>query len=96
MKKISSIAVTAVLLALIYAAIPAIKAYTERQKCICSMLTSVEETYPVDDRLYRVIEKDTIQSGVFMMIRTSCDHGVDLHLTVYPDEGFFKGYIPDN
>ena len=70
--------------------------YQDQQQCVCSMLTEEEQTFSIDDRLYRVCERDTMKSGVFMYIRTSCDHGRNLHLTVFPDEGIFKGYILKN
>ena len=70
--------------------------YQDRQQCVCSMLTEEEQTFSIDDRLYRVCERDTMKSGVFMYVRTSCDHGRNLHLTVFPDEGIFKGYILKN
>lgn len=70
--------------------------YQDRQQCVCSMLTEEEQTFSIDDRLYRLCERDTMKSGVFMYVRTSCDHGRNLHLTVFPDEGIFKGYILKN
>lgn len=33
------------------------------------------------------------RSGTFAIVRTKCDHGKAIHLTVYPDEGIFSGYI---
>ena len=53
-------------------------------------------TYAIDERLYRVCEKDTMSSGTFMLVRTTCNHGMRLQLTVMPDEGIFKGYIVTN
>ena len=82
-----------VLLALACAAIPGIRDYVDRRNCVCSMLTTAEETFTIDDRLYRVVEQDTMKSGVFMVVRTTCDHNKQLHLTVYPDEGIFKGSV---
>lgn len=73
-----------------------VREYRDRQQCVCSMLTEEEQTFSIDDRLYRVCERDTMKSGVFMYVRTSCDHGRNLHLTVFPDEGIFKGYILKN
>ena len=73
-----------------------IREYQDRQQCVCSMLTEEEQTFSIDDRLYRVCEKDTMKSGVFMYVRTSCDHGKNLHLTVFPDEDIFKGFILKN
>ena len=96
MKKISTIAFAVVLFALICIAVPGILDYADRQYCVCSMLTTTEETFAIDERLYRVVEQDTMKSGVFMTVRTTCDHGKRLLLTVYPDEGLFKGYITDN
>ena len=67
--------------------------YADRRQCVCSILTTEEQTYAIDDRLYRVCEKDTMNSGTFMIVRTTCDHGKNLHLTVMPDEGIYKGYV---
>ena len=65
----------------------------DRRQCVCSILTTEEQTYAIEDRLYRVCEKDTMNSGTFMIVRTTCDHGKNLHLTVMPDEGIYKGYV---
>lgn len=69
------------------------RGYADRRQCVCSILTTEEQTYAIDDRLYRVCEKDTMNSGTFMIVRTTCDHGKNLHLTVMPDEGIYKGYV---
>ena len=69
------------------------RGYADRRQCVCSILTTEEQTYAIDDRLYRVCEKDTMSSGTFMIVRTTCDHGKRLHLTVMPDEGTYQGYI---
>ena len=45
--------------------------YADRQQCVCSILTTEEQTYAIDDRLYRVCEKDTMNSGTFMIVRTT-------------------------
>jgi len=97
MKRILLIAALAACIALVVCAgILCVCEYQDRQQCVCSMLTEEEQTFSIDDRLYRVCEKDTMKSGVFMYVRTSCDHGKNLHLTVSPDEGIFKGYILKN
>lgn len=70
-----------------------VRGYADRRQCVCSILTTEEQTYAIDDRLYRVCEKDTINSGTFMIVRTTCDHGKHLHLTVMPDEAIYKGYV---
>lgn len=67
--------------------------YADRRQCVCSILTTEEQTYAIDDRLYIVCEKDTMNSGTFMIVRTTCDHGKHLHLTVMPDEAIYKGYV---
>ena len=69
------------------------RGYADRRQCVCSILTTEEQTYAIDDRLYRVCEKDTMNSGTFMIVRTTCDHGMRLHLTVMPDEAIYKGYV---
>lgn len=78
------------------AAIHGLREYADRRNCVCSMLMTTEKAFTIDDRFYRVCEKDTLSSGTFMIVRTTCDHDEQLHLTVYPDEGIFKGYIPNN
>lgn len=70
-----------------------VRGYADRRQCVCSILTTEDQTYAIDDRLYRACEKDTLNSGTFMIVRTTCDHGKNLHLTVMPDEGFYKGYV---
>lgn len=96
MRKKSTITLAVVLIALACATIPGIRNYADRRSCVCSMLTATEETFTIEDRLYRVVEQDTLNSGTFMIVRTTCNHDKQLHLTVYPDEGIFKGYIPKN
>ena len=69
------------------------RGYADRRQCVCSILTTEYQTYAIDNRLYRVCKKDTLNSGTFMIVRTTCDHGKNLHLTVMPDEGIYKGYV---
>ena len=45
-----------------------------------------DQTLPIDERLYRVYEQEALRSGTFAIVRTKCDHGKAIHLTVYPDE----------
>ena len=75
-----------------YAAIMGVLAYKDWRGCACSVLSSTEQTFPIDERFYRVCEKDTLRSGTFAIIRTKCDHGKSLHMTVWPDEGIYSGY----
>ena len=69
------------------------RGYADRRQCVCSVLTTEEQTHTIDDRLYRVCEKDTMSSGTFMIVRTTCDHGKHLHLTVMPDEAIYRGFL---
>lgn len=76
-----------------YAAIMGVLAYKDWRGCVCSVLSSTEQTFPIDERLYRVYEQDAMRSGTFAIVRTTCDHGKAIHLTVYPDEGVYIGYF---
>lgn len=76
-----------------YVAIMGALVYKDWRGCVCSVLSSTEQTFPIDERFYRICEEDTLRSGTFAIIRTKCDHGKAIHLTVYPDEGIFSGYI---
>lgn len=74
-----------------YTILISILAYKDWRGCVCSVLSSTEQTFPIDERLYRVYEQDAMRSGTFAIVRTTCDHGRAIHLTVYPDEGVYKG-----
>ena len=76
-----------------YAAIIGVLAYKDWRGCVCFVLSSTEQTLPIDERLYRVYEQDAMRSGTFAIVRTTCDHGKAIHLTVYPDEGTYKAYL---
>ena len=71
-------------------------AYLETKDCLCSMLTTEERTYTIDERLSRVIDPNTVNSGTFAIFTTFCDHGVRMRLTVYPDAGTYKGCLLDS
>lgn len=85
------VCVIAVMAVVGYVAIMGVLAYKDWRGCICSDLTSTEQTQPIDERLYRVYEQEALRSGTFAIVRTKCDHGKAIHLTVYPDEGVYKG-----
>lgn len=87
------ICIIAVMAAVGYAAIMGVLAYKDWRGCVCSILTSSEQEFAIDERLYRVCEEDILRSGTFAVIRTQCDHGKSIHLTVYPDEGVYSGYL---
>lgn len=76
-----------------YAAIMGVLAYKDWQGRVCSVLSCTEQTLPIDERLYRIYEQDAMRSGTFAIVRTKCDHGKAIHLTVYPDEGIYRGYL---
>lgn len=76
-----------------YAAIMGVLAYKDWRGCICSVLTSTEQTLPIDEKLYRVYEQEAMRSGTFAIVRTKCDHGKAIHMTVYPDEGIYRGCL---
>lgn len=87
------VCIIAVIAVFRYAAIMGLLAYKDWRGCICSVLTSTEQTHSIDERLYRVYEQEAMRSGTFAIVRTKCEHGKAIHLTVYPDEGVFSGYI---
>lgn len=87
------VCIIAVIAVVGYAAILGVLAYKDWRGRVCSALSSTEQTFPIDERLYRVYEQDAMRSGTFAIVRTKCDHGKSIHLTVYPDEGVFSGYI---
>jgi len=71
-------------------------AYLETKDCLCSMLTIEEKTYPIDERLARVIDPSTVNSGTFAIFTTYCDHRVRMRLIVDPDAGTYKGCLLDS
>jgi len=71
-------------------------AYLETKDFLCSVLTTEERTYPIDERLSRVIDPNTVNSGTFAIFTTFCDHRVRMRLTVYPDAGTYKGCLLDS
>lgn len=92
-KLILIIGVMAAITIVISQTVIGVRDYVDRKECVCSILTADEQTFLIDNRLYRVCEKDTLKSGTFMMVRTKCDHGQSLHLTIMPDEGKYRGYV---
>ena len=70
-------------------------AYLETRDCPCSVLTKDEQTLPIDDRLARVYDLDCLNTCTFMLLTTNCDHGFRIQITIYPDEGVYRGKIVD-
>ena len=71
-------------------------AYLETKDCLCSMLIVEEKTYSIDERLSRVIDPNTVNSGTFAIFTTFCDHRVRMRLIVDPDAGTYKGCLLDS
>lgn len=87
------VCIIAVMAVVGYAAIIGVLAYKDWRGCVCSVLSSTEQTFPIDERFYRVCEEDTLHSGTFAIIRTTCDHGHTLSLRASADSGTYIGYI---
>jgi len=73
-----------------------LSAHIEKKDCLCSILTVEEKSYPIDERLSRVIDPNTVNSGTFAIFVTSCDHRARMRLTVYPDAGTYRGCLLDS
>ena len=65
--------------------------YLETRDCPCSVLSYQEETYPIDEKLDRIISRDSLKTGTFSLITTTCDHGVRMQLTIFNDNGTYRG-----
>ena len=64
-----------------------------KQDCICSVLSIQSARYPITSHLYSVYDLESVNPGTFVMLQTTCKHGNRVILTIYPDEGFFEGYL---
>jgi hypothetical protein len=73
-----------------------LSAHIEKKDCLCSILTVEEKSYPIDERLSRVIDPNTVNSGTFAIFTTFCDHRVRMRLTVYPDAGTYTECLLDS
>ena len=77
--------------AVIYILMINLLTYLETRDCPCSVLSYQEETYPIDEKLDRIVSRDSLNSGTFLLVTTTCDHGVRMQLTVYNDNGTYRG-----
>ena len=77
--------------AVIYILVINLFAYLETRDCPCSVLSYQEETYPIDEKLDRIVSRDSLNSGTFLLVTTTCDHGVHMQLTIYNDNGTYRG-----
>ena len=69
--------------------------YIEKQDCICAMLTAEDQEFVIDDRLRSFQEGVDQQTGVFIRSSGPCRHGKIIQLTIYPDNGIYKGKVID-
>lgn len=81
--------------AIIYILVINLFAYLETRDCPCSVLTKSDQTLTIDDRLARIYDLDCLSTGTFTLLTTNCDHGYRLQITIYPDEGVYRGKIID-
>ncbi len=79
--------------ALLVSVLVQVYAYFEKQDCICAKLTTEEQEFEIDDRLRAFYEGVDEQTGVFIRFSSLCRHGKNIMLTVFPDEGFYKGKV---
>lgn len=95
MKRRSWIALTIIcaLACVILIGAPIAHRYIDHQKCLCSQLTKEPQLYPIDEKLLAICDGVDKETGVFIRVSTQCKHGVSLHLTVFPDEGYYLGSI---
>lgn len=70
-------------------------AYFEKQDCICAKLTTEEREFEIDDRLRAFYEGVDDQTGVFIRFYSPCRHGKHIQLTIFPDEGIYRGQKTD-
>lgn len=68
-------------------------AYFEKQDCMCARLTTEEQEFEIDDQLRSFYGDVDDQTGVFIRASSPCRHGKIIQLTIYPDEGIYRGRI---
>ena len=65
----------------------------KHRDCICSILTQKEERYPLSLLPSSMWDEHMSESGVFIRMITSCEHGTRIHATIYPDQEYFLAHI---
>lgn len=80
-------------LAIWYAIMVSSREYRERKKCVCSVLTSEEQTLKIDERLEQVYRIEDLSLGTFVVVSTQCDHGYKLRLKIDRAFGTYQGRI---
>lgn len=87
--------VTLLVAALIVCVCMQVYAYFEKKDCICAKLTTEEREFEIDDRLRAFYEGVDDQTGVFIRFSSPCRHGKHIQLTIFPDEGIYRGQKTD-
>ena len=67
--------------------------YCDRKECVCSVLTSEEQTLKIDERLNQVCRIENMSPGTFTIISMQCDHEYRLWLKIDKDAGTYQGRI---
>ena len=67
--------------------------HSEQMTCLCTILTDEDSVYLLDVRLYSVVSPEMLTPGTFSRISTHCPHNKYIHLTVFQDEGWYRGYV---
>lgn len=67
--------------------------YRDRKKCVCSVLTSEEQTLEIDERLDQVCRIEDRSLGTFSVTLMQCDHGHRLWLKIDSAAGTYQGKI---
>lgn len=65
----------------------------DRSDCVCTVLTEHETRHPISPILNSVWDMDSAAKGSFIRLLTTCEHEKRICITIFPDEGFFVGYI---
>ena len=65
----------------------------DRSGCVCSVLTTEDTKYPITSILESVWDPYSASEGTFTRLLTTCKHGKRVCLTIFPDEGYYSGYI---
>ena len=66
-----------------------------RSNCMCSILTHQEERYPITSHLNSIWDISSADEGIFIRLIVTCEHGKRIYATIYPDEGYYTGYMDE-
>ena len=85
--------VTLLAAALIIYACMQVYAYLEKQDCIRAKLTAEEQEFEIDDRLRNFYGDVEDKTGTFIRSLSQCRHGKHILLSIFPDEGIYRGRV---